>query len=412
LRGIAREFAYNELWPAAQRLDKLTVPRDAFPADLVIRASELGLRTLKIPRHLGGQGIDILTETILLEEIAVGDCGFAMTLAHAWREGNLLARWTTQDQRQRFLPEFMADPAYLTCLATTEAHSGSDNGLPYAGDLTAGPQTTAVKDGNEWVINGRKRFITNGNVARLVVLWARTDPQRPWTEGTSGFLVPTDTPGLKVGRTEDKFGLRLNQNVELIFEDCRIPADNLIGDLNRGFQLSEESMIGSKAREAARALGVARSVYELAVAWASQRIQGGKIIIEHESIATRLAQVLQEIELARTMIWRAAWAADHEPELARPLEDFAMLYASEMGMRAVAQCIRIFGARGSLRDWPVEKLVRDAATIMLPPIGNEASWIRAARFLRKHTEPSPLVPLAPGADVRDPIRLPFTPPVD
>ena len=408
LQRTARQFAYTEVWPAAQRLDKAAAPRDAFPASLVRRASELGLRTLTIPREYGGPGADLLTEVVVLEEIAVGDCGFAMTLAHAWREGSLLARWTTPEQRERFLPEFLADPGYLTALASTEAHAGSDHGLPYAGDLTAGPQTTAVADGDCWVINGRKRFITNGNVARLVVVWARTDPGRPWTEGTSGFLVPAGTAGLRPGRTEDKLGLRLNQNTELMFTDCRIPAANLIGELNRGYQLSEASLAGSKVREAARALGVARSAYELALAWARQRVQGGQPIIGHELIATRLAGVLQEIELARTLIWRAAWAVDHDPGRSRPLEDFAMLYASEMGVRAVAQCLRIFGARGSLRDWPMEKLVRDAATIMLPPIGNEAAWIRAARFIRQHGEPDPLVP----SDGTDGLTLPFTPPAD
>ena len=346
----AREFAYTELWPAAQRLDKAAAPRDAYPAALVRRASELGLRTLKIPREYGGLGADALTEVIVLEEIAVGDCGFAMTLAHAWREGNLLARWVTPEQRERFLPEFLADPGYLTSLASTEPHAGSDNGLPYAGDLRAGPRTTAVAGDGCWVINGSKRFITNGNVARLVVLWARTDPGRPWTEGTSGFLVPADAPGLRVGRTEDKLGLRLNQNVELIFDNCRIPAGNLIGELNRGHELSEASMTGSKAKEAARALGVARCGYELAVCWAGQRVQGGSVLLGHESIATRLAQVLQEIELARTLIWRAAWAVDHDQARAGSLEEFAMLYASEMAVRAVAQCLRIFGARGSSRE--------------------------------------------------------------
>ena len=408
LCAIAREFAYSELWPAAQRLDKAAAPLDAYPADLVRRSSELGLRTLKIPEEYGGMGADVLTEVIVLEEIATGDCGFAMTLAHAWREGNLLARWATPAQRERFLPEFMADHGYLTSLATTEPHSGSDNGLPYAGDLGAGPRTTAVAEGDCWIINGRKRFITNGNVARLVVVWARTDPALPWTEGMSGFLVPAGSPGMRVGRTEDKFGLRLNQNVELVFEDCRVPRDHLLGELNKGHQLSEESLIGSKVKEAVRALGVARCAYELAHDWARRRVQGGSAIIEHESIATRLAQVLQEIELARTLIWRAAWAVDHDPGRARPLEDFAMLYASEMGVRAVAQCIRIFGARGSLRDWPMEKLVRDAATIMLPPIGNEASWVRAGRFVRQHAEPDPLVSVQAAAG----LRLPFTPPGD
>jgi alkylation response protein AidB-like acyl-CoA dehydrogenase len=408
LQRTAREFAYTELWPAAQRLDKAEAPRDAYPAGLVRRASELGLRTLKIPREYGGLGADALTEVIVLEELAVGDCGFAMTLAHAWREGNLLARWVSPEQRERFLPGFLADPCYLTSLASTESHAGSDNGLPYAGDLRAGPRTTAVAEGDCWVINGSKRFITNGNVARLVVLWARTDPGRPWTEGTSGFLVPADAPGLRVGRTEDKLGLRLNQNVELIFDNCRIPAGNLIGELNRGHELSEASMTGSKAKEAARALGVARCAYELAVRWAGQRVQGGSVLLGHESVATRLAQVLQEIELARTLIWRAAWAVDHDLARAGPLEDFAMLYASEMGVRSVAQCLRIFGARGSLRDWPMEKLVRDAATIMLPPIGNEASWVRTSRFIQQHSEPAPLLP-GTGADG---LALPFTPPGD
>lgn len=407
LQAVAREFAYTELWPAAQILDKAARPRDAFGADLLARASALGLRTLKLPSEYGGQGIDAVTEALVLEEIAVGDCGFAMTLAHAWREGNLIARWGTREQRERFLPALAADPGYLTSLASTESHAGSDNGLPYDGDLGAGPATSAVPDGDHWVINGRKRFITNGNVARLVVLWARTDPGKPWTQGISGFLVPAGAPGLRVGRTEDKFGLRLNQNVELIFEDCRIPRENLIGELDQGHRLSEEAMIGSKMKEAVRALGVARCAYELAGQWARQRVQGGSPLIGHESIAACLARVLQEIETARALIWRAAWSADNEPDRARPLEDMAMLYTSEMGIRTVSQCLRLFGARGSLRDWPMEKLMRDASTIMLPPIGNEASWVRLGGFAARHPEPAPL---HGPRDLR--LRLPFSPPED
>lgn len=166
-------------------------------------------------------------------------------------------------------------------------------------------------------------------------------------------------------------------------------------------------MIGSKTKEAVRALGVARCAYELATWWARERVQGGTSLIRHESIAVRMAQALQEIETARALIWRAAWSVDHDPGRARPLEDMAMLYTSEMGIRVVAQCLRIFGARGSLRDWPMEKLVRDASTIMLPPIGNEASWARVGNFVARHAEPAPL------HGSRDPgLRLPFTPPED
>jgi alkylation response protein AidB-like acyl-CoA dehydrogenase len=403
LRATARDFAYGELRPAARMLDRAPDPEGVLA--LVGRASELGLRTLTIPREDGGEGADILTEALVMEEIAAGDCGFAMTLGHAWREGRLLANWTTPGQRDRFLPGFLSDPGYLTALAMTEEHSGSDNGLPYAPDPVSlppgvpapGPQTVATRKSDGcWTISGTKRFITNGNIARLIVVWARTDPDRPWTEGVSGFLVPgipEGTPGLTSSEPLGKLGLRLNQNTDLTFDRVEVPHENLLGAVNRGYQLSETAMLGSKVREAVRALGVARAAFELASEWARRRVQGGNTLVGHDTIAVRLGEVLQEIELARTMIWRAAWACDHDTSRARPLEDCAMLYASEMGVRAVAQCQRIFGARGALVDWPIEKLVRDAATIMLPPIGNEAAWMRLARYVRKEGELTALCPL-------------------
>ena len=384
LRDVARRFAYEEIQPLARELDRVADVRAAFPRQLVRRASELGLRTMKIPVDQGGLGVDVLTEILVMEEIAVGDVGFAMTLAHGWREGYFIATATTDAQRERFLPDFMADPEYLTAFAQTEEHSGSDNSLPYTGNVSAGPQTCAELRGGEWVVNGRKRFITNGNVGRMVVLVARTNPDVPFVNGLSVLLVPSDTPGLRVGRIEDKFGLRLNQNTELIFEDCRVPADNLVGEVDRGYQVLEDMRYGSKAKEAVRALGVARAAYEHADAWARQRVQGGARIIEHESVSTLLAEMATEIELARTLIWRAAWAADHDRPRVRPLEDMAKLHASEMAMRTATRAMQLFGARGSLRDYPMEKLVRDAATILLPPIGNTAVQVRLAGWLKRH----------------------------
>lgn len=384
LQQVARRFAYEEIQPRARELDRAVDPRDAYPRDLVRRASELGLRTMKVPRELGGLGADILTEVIVLEEIAVGDVGFAMTLAHCWREGYFIATCTTAEQRSRFLPEFMADPEYVTSFAQTEDHAGSDNGLPYTADVESGPRTSAVLDGDEWVINGRKRFITNGNTSHLTVLMARTDRTVPFTRGISAFLVPMDTPGVRVGRIEDKFGLRLNQNVEIIFEDARIPCDNLVGALNDGHRVLEPIRFGSKTREAVRALGAARAAYEFADAYARERVQGGAPIIQHGSVATALGTMATEIELARTMIWRAAWAADHDRDRARPLEDMAKLTASEMAIRVAPRAMQLFGARGAMRDYPMEKLVRDAATILLPPIGNTAVQVRLANWLLRH----------------------------
>lgn len=396
LQETARRFAYTEIAPRARELDRAPDGRDAFPIDLVRRASELGLRTLKIPVEHGGLGIDCLTEILVLEELAVGDVGFAMTLAHCWREGYFMATATTSAQRERFLPDFMADPTYLTSLGQTEEHSGSDNSLPYVGDLSAGPQTTAELVGQEWIINGGKRFITSGSVSRMVVLVARTDKTVPHVHGVSAFLVPTDAPGFRVGRIEDKVGLRLNQNTELLFEDCRIPKDNLVGGVNRGHQVLEDMRYGSKTKEAVRALGVARAAYEHADAWTRTRVQGGRPIIEHQSVATILAEIATELELARTLIWRAAWAVDHDRARVRPLEDMAKLYASQMAIRTTTQAMQLFGARGSLRDYPMEKLVRDAATILLPPIGNTATQVRLADWLHRHQGSDVLVPGADG----------------
>lgn len=394
LQELARKFAADEIRPLARERDRETDPTKTFMPEIVRRASELGLRTLKIPVEYGGLGADSLTEVIVLEELAVGDVGFGMTIAHAWREGYMVAALGTPEQRERFLPEFMADPLYLTSTAVTEEHSGSDNSLPYDGSLDAGPRTTAVLDGDEWVINGHKRFITNGNVARLIIVWARTDPTVPWTKGVSAILVPNTAPGFRVGPSEDKFGLRSNQNVQLFFENCRVPKDNLLGPLHGGHRFREEAGLGSKVKEAVRELGCARAAYELCLEWARKRVQGGMTLLEHESISTAIGEMAMEIELARTLIWRAAWSVDHDRARSKPLEDMAKVFTSEMAIRTAIKAMQMFGARGSLRDWPVEKLVRDAATISLPPVGNQAVRVRIGRWAAGH----PSMGLVHGAD--------------
>jgi acyl-CoA dehydrogenase len=407
LQQLARRFAYDELQPTARELDKRADVRDAFSRDLVRRASELGLRTLKVPREHGGLGADILTEVIVHEEIAVGDTGFAMTLGHCWREGWMLATLTTPEQRRRFLSDFMRDDTYVTSFAMSEEHAGSDHGLPYADDLEAGVRTFAELDGDQWVINGSKRFITNGNVARLVVVVARTRRDVPWNQGISVFLVPADSPGFRVGRIEDKFGLRLNQNAELVFEDCRVPKDNLVGGLHEGQQFRVRFNRGSKSRESARSLGIARAAYEAASAYAHQRVQGGKPIIEHQAISTMLADVAMNIELARTLLWRAAWTADNDAPRSRPLEDMASLFASQMAVRAATTALEVYGARGSLRDNPIEKLIRDAHTMLPPPIGNTAARVRLGRWLAEHTAPAELVSASPrSGDGRSGLEVP------
>ena len=369
---VARRFARERVRPRARELDRLADPAATFPRDLVREASRLGLRTLKVPKAHGGGGVDCLTEVIVQEELAAGDVGFGMTLQHAWREGYILACGTTDAQRARFLPKFMADETCLMSFAMTEAHSGSDHKLRFDGTPEAGPQTRAERDGDEWVINGTKKFITNGNVATWIILMARTDFSVPWHQGISVFIVPTDAPGFRVARVMDKLGIRLNQNTELAFEDCRIPAGNLLSGVNDGLVYLAQFGAGSMAKEGAKALGVARAALEEAVAYARQRVQGGRPIVEHQAISQLFYDLATEIEMARGLIWRAAWAVDHAPEQAHQLESMAKIAGAEVAARVGVRALEVCGGNGVLTDHPMEKLARDALSMMHAGTGNHA----------------------------------------
>jgi alkylation response protein AidB-like acyl-CoA dehydrogenase len=386
LRDLARAFAREEVRPAAGPLDREPDPIEAFPHKLVRRASELGLRTLGIPERHGGAGADTLTQAVVLEELCAGDVGFGMALHHAWREGAALACLTTAEQRERFLPEFLADDGYLTSLAVTEPHAGTDNAIGYADTLEAGVRTTAELVGDEWVINGRKRFITNAGVSRLILLVARTDSTVPWTSGISVFLVPADAPGLRIGRAEDKLGLRLNRNAELVFEDCRIPRDNLLGAPDEGLALLQRMLRGSKAKEGAKCMGIAQAAYEEAIAFTRDRVQGGRPIVEHGSVAAVLGEIGMEIETARTLVWRAAWAVDHDPAGADPLETAVKVVTGEVAARCAVRSLELCGSYGIVRDNPVEKLVRDAVSMLHAGAGNHAL---RTEFAHRYAHPRP-----------------------
>ena len=368
LQSIARRFALDEVRPIARRLDREQDPAATYPRSLVRRASELGLRTLSLPRELGGRAADTLTQVIVLEELSVGDAGFAMGLIHAWREGLALYELTTDEQRERFLPAFLEDPEYVLSLALTEPHSGSDNVTRYDAELGAGPRTTAVLDGDEWVVNGLKRMTTNGNVSRMVILIARTDETVPWTKGVSMFLVPTDTPGFRAARVEDKLGLRLNQNAELRFENCRLPRTNLLGEQNRGLDMLAQIGKGSLVKEAVKSLGIARAAYEEACAWTRSRVQGGKPIAEHQAIGAAIVKMATDIEAARALAWRTAWAVDNDSSGSLALEGAAKVHTADVAVRTAVTALELHGSYGVLRDNYVEKLVRDAVT-MLPAFG-------------------------------------------
>lgn len=385
---VARKFAYEKVRPRARELDRETDPGKAFPLDLVREASRLGLRTLKIPKADGGGGVDALTEVLVQEELCAGDIGFGMTLQHAWREGNIVAH-ASPSVRERVLKPFLTDDTALPAFAVTEEHAGSDHKSPYFETLQAGPRLSARRDGDHWVLTGKKKWQTNGNIAKFVIVAGRTNPNVPWPKGLSFFVVPGDTPGFSASRPLDKVGIRLNQNADLTFENCRIPADFLLGEVDRGREFVHRFSAGSAAKEAAKALGIARAALEAGIAFAKQRVQGGKPIIQHQAIGQVIADIGMEIEMARTLTWRAAWSVDHAPEDTDRLESMAKVAAAEVAVKAGVRCLEIFGGQGVLRDQPIEKLARDALCMMHTGAGNHAVRVRIAGLLagaaKEHT---------------------------
>lgn len=363
LKAISRKFAYEEILPISLEADAYTAPEDCYQPELMVRASELGLRTMKIPVEFGGLGVDTVTEVIVLEEICSADVGFGMCIQHAWREGYALATMATREQRDLYLPDFMDDPTYVTSNAITEEHFGSDAG-GNSQDVSVGPRTTAVLDHGEWVLNGRKRLITNANIAQMALILARTDNRVPWRRGSSLFLVPTHTDGFSVGRVENKMGIRMNQNAEIILQDCRVPESNLLGEFNKGKDFGTRMALGSGAKEAAKSLGVARAVFEETVRHARERVQGGRPIIDHQSIGSTLVELEMGIESVRSFVWRAAWAADENRPESHRLDAVVKLFAAETAVRVATTAIEIHGASGILRGSRIEKLMRDAVCLL------------------------------------------------
>lgn len=362
LQAIARKFATEEIVPRSMELDAQTDPADCYGPDLVRRADELGLRTMAIPEEHGGLGADILTQTLVLEELCTGDIGFGMSLQHAWREGYALAALTTDEQRERFLPEFMADPTYLTSHAVTEAHFGSDAGAS-SPDPADGPRTTAVLEGDEWVLNGNKRWITNANISRIALVLARTDTTVPWRDGVTMFLVPTDTPGYGIGQVEDKAGIRLNPNAEIILDDVRIPASNVLGEVNRGKSMGTRFAAGSRVKTAAKSLGVAAAATAEARRYAAERIQGGGPLLSHQAIQAEIVDMEWTVEAVRSLMWRTASAVDHGLPEASRMESLVKIAAAETSREVTAAALEIFGSYGIRRGMRIEKLMRDASCL-------------------------------------------------
>ena len=344
VRDTMRAFARERLAPNAARWDR----EHHFPREELSALGELGAMGVVVPDRWGGAGLDYVSLAVALEEIAAGD-GATSTIVSVQNSVvcGPIAAFGSDDQRARHLVP-LARGEKLGCFCLTEPHVGSD-----AGAIT----TRAERDGDGYVLNGVKQFITTGKHADLAVVFAVTD-RASGKKGISAFLVETGTPGYVVARVEEKIGQHASDTAQIVFEDCRVPAANRLGGEGQGYRIALANLEGGRIGIAAQAVGMARSAFEAALAYARERTTFGKPIVEHQAVNFRLADMAVEIEAARQLVWHAAALRDAgEPCLKEA--SMAKLYATEMAERVCSAAIQVHGGYGYVADFPVERIYRD-----------------------------------------------------
>ena len=341
----ARDFAREKVLPLAHEIDE----KGKVPPELIAEMASLGFLGIYVPDSYGGAGLDALSYALVCEEInrACASTGVVMS-THVSLVVDPLLHWGNDAQKDRFLRP-LASGEKLGCFALSEPASGSD---------AAAMRTSARRDGDAWVLNGTKNFITNGASADLALVFAQTDPEAR-KRGIAAFFVEKGTPGFSVGKLEHKLGIRGSDTAQLLFQDCRVPAANLLGEAGGGFKIALATLDGGRISIAAQAVGIARACLEDSLAYAKEREAFGKKIVEFQAIQWKLADMATEIDAARLLVWRAATLKDRgEDHILAAAQ--AKLFASDVAVRAARECVQIFGGYGYLTDFPAERHYRDA----------------------------------------------------
>ena len=345
IRDTARDLAAKVIGPAAAEIDRT----HRFPKEIVARLSELGLLGVAVPERWGGAGMDTVSYALALEEISRGcaSTGVIMSVQNSLVCDPILSSGT-DEQRQRWLPALAAGKQ-IGCFALSEPEAGSD---------ASAQRTTAVRKGDRWVLNGTKNFITNAPVADVVVLFATTDAAKR-AKGISAFVLPTTTPGLKVGPPDDKLGIRGAPSAQVFLTDCAVGDEALLGAPGEGFKIAMRTLDGGRIGIAAQAVGIARAAFEDATHYALERKTFGQPIADHQAIQFKLADMCTEIDAARLLTWRAAVEKDRGGRYTTA-SSMAKLFASDVANRVAREAVQVFGGYGYLADFPAERHFRDA----------------------------------------------------
>jgi alkylation response protein AidB-like acyl-CoA dehydrogenase len=362
-------------------------PEGRLPPSILEGAERIGIRTLGVPEEFGGVELDKATEVqtfaIISEEIARGDSGLADKLVQNWKVSVLLRNLAPRHLQEKWFKRLTEDPQFLLAHCLTEPRGASDRWLPY--DVPeAAMQTKAVRASGGWVINGRKQFISNGYDAGLYVVYANTDPKVGMTKGTSSFLVPRDTPGLTVARCNETLGCRFMNNGELVFEDMFVPDDHLLVE---GTSLAKAGVYfrPGKIIQAAKNLGVGVRAFEVTSDYVQNYVQGGRILLKHQAVALRVADMATRIEAVRALLARAARSVDENAAEVDVLCNMVKLFASEEIMKVAQHAVELHGGNGMMLDFGVEKLFRDAAIFLHMDATTDISRLKIVKSMFPHT---------------------------
>ncbi len=367
LRKMVHDFAQNEVKPIAAEIDETC----RFPEETVKQMGEIGLMGIVFPEEYGGAGMDYVCYAIAVEELSRVCGSHGITLAaHISLGVNPIYLFGNEEQKKEWLPR-LCSGEILGAFGLTEPNAGSDAG---------GTETTAVRDGDEWVLNGTKRFITNASVSEVYSVTAVTDKTKGPSKGISSFIVKRDTAGFSIDRKEDKLGLRGSDTAGLIYEDCRIPAENLLGKEGKGFPYFLEILDGGRISIGAMALGIAQGAFDEALKYSQERSQFGRTISKFQAIQFKLADMATWIEAARHLVYNSARLKDAGKRYGKEAA-MGKLFASEVATKIAEEAIQIHGGYGYTRDYPVERMWRDAKLCEIGEGTSEIQRLVIARTL-------------------------------
>jgi butyryl-CoA dehydrogenase len=368
VRQTIRDFAEEQLLPGAMERDK----HKTFAAEQWRAYSELGFAGMTVPEEYGGTPLDAISEAIVIEELSRCDASFGVLVAvHSGLFGNTLFNWGTEEQKQAWGPQ-LASGEVIGAYSLSEAGSGSD---------ATAMSCAARLDGDEWVLNGTKMWVTNGKVAGLYIIFARSHPEARKSETVTAFLVPAGTPGLAVSKTEDKLGIRASDTAEIVLTDVRVPRSMVLGPEGRGMKVAFNALDVSRIGIASQALGIAQGAFDYALKYAQERETFDQKLIEHQTIANYLADMCTRTEAARHLVYHAAWLKD-EGVVHTKESSMAKLFAGDTAVWVADKAVQILGGYGYTTDFPVERYFRDSKITQIYEGTQEMQRIVIARALQ------------------------------